>query len=363
MAEDSGDKTEVPTARKREEAREQGMVARSTDLTSAAMLLGGLVLLKKFGSPILIALRGLLQSMLSEKSLSQVNANTATNHLVGELIPVAVSMLPLFGGLIVLAIVVNVAQVGFRITPDKLMPNFGALNPIRGLGSLFKPQSIMRLVMGVLKMMLVAIVSYSAIHSRLNQIIGVENLSFEQMFWMGGEVIYSIGLRVGLLLLVLALLDYIWQKFEFEKNLRMTKQEIKEEMRNMEGDPKIKMRRRQIAQQMAQKKLKKDVPTADVVITNPTEFAVALKYDTDSMRAPRVIAKGRDLIAKRIRELAIEAGVPILERKPLARALYKLVEVGQEIPVEFYSAVAEILAYVYELTGKVRRAKAAMGTR
>ena len=156
-------------------------------------------------------------------------------------------------------------------------------------------------------------------------------------------------------LTVLAAADYGYQRWQFERGLRMTKQQVKDEMRNMEGDPKIKMRRRQIAHQMATKKLKKDVPTADVVVTNPTEFAVALKYDQSTMHAPRVVAKGQGLIAQRIREIAIEAGVPILERKPLARALYKLVEVGQEIPEQFYSAVAEILAYVYELTGKVRR--------
>ena len=154
---------------------------------------------------------------------------------------------------------------------------------------------------------------------------------------------------------LLAILDYAWQKWRLERELKMTKQEVKEEMRRMEGDPKIKQRRRQIALQMAQKRLAKDVPTADVIITNPTEFAIALKYDADAMHAPKVVAKGQDLIAKRIREIAIEHGIPIVERKPLARALYKLVEVGQEIPEQFYSAVAEILAYVYELSGKLRQ--------
>jgi len=153
----------------------------------------------------------------------------------------------------------------------------------------------------------------------------------------------------------LAILEYAYQKWRIEQELKMTKQEVKEEMRRMEGDPKIKQRRRQIALQMLTQRLKKDVPTADVVVTNPTEFAVALKYDADTMHAPRVVAKGQGLIAQRIREIAIASGVPILERKPLARALYKLVEVGQEIPEQFYSAVAEILAYVYELSGRVRK--------
>src|SRR5262249_4926161 len=153
-----------------------------------------------------------------------------------------------------------------------------------------------------------------------------------EMLQLGGEVLFSIGIRVGLVLLILAVLDYAWQRWELEKSLKMTKQEVKDELRNMEGDPKLKQRRRQVAMQIAQRKLKKDVPTADVVVTTPTEFAIALKYDSATMHAPRVIAKGQGLIAQRIREIAIEAGVPILERKPLARALYKLVEVGQEIP-------------------------------
>ena len=156
-------------------------------------------------------------------------------------------------------------------------------------------------------------------------------------------------------LLVLAILDYLYQRWQMEQDLKMTKQEVKDEMRSMEGDPKIKQRRRQIAMQIAYQQLKKAVPTADVVVTNPTEFAVALKYDPDAMHAPRVVAKGQGQMAARIRHLAIEAGVPILERKPLARALYKLVEVGQEIPEQFYATVAEILAYVYELSGKKGR--------
>jgi flagellar biosynthetic protein FlhB len=161
------------------------------------------------------------------------------------------------------------------------------------------------------------------------------------------------------MLLILALIDYAYQRHRIEQELKMSKQEVKEEMRRMEGDPKIKMRRRQLAMQAAAQRLKKDVPTADVVVTNPTEYAVALKYDPKMMNSPRVIAKGRDLMAKRIREIAIANGIPILERKPLAQALFKLVEVGHEIPEQFYAAVAEILAYVYDLGGKIKLRKVA----
>jgi flagellar biosynthetic protein FlhB len=187
-----------------------------------------------------------------------------------------------------------------------------------------------------------------------------QGLEFKQIFNLGASLVYAIGIRIAIVLLILAILDYVYQRFRVEKELKMTKQEIKEEMRRMEGDPKIKQRRRQIALQGAMQRVKKDVPTADVVVTNPTHYAVALKYDPTGMSAPKVVAKGQDFLALRIREIAAGAGVPILERPPLARSLYRLVEVGQEIPEQFYAAVAEILAYVYELTGRSRR-KSAFG--
>jgi flagellar biosynthetic protein FlhB len=358
MAEDQGDKTEAPTPRRREEAREQGNIARSTDLTAASMLVGSLVLLNWSGARIFGAMKVVVERMLGEGSLSSVDSHSATDGLAALIFFMGTAMLPLMGGILLIAIIVNVAQVGFHINTEKLAPNFESLNPVAGIGRLFKSQGPMKLVMGLLKMTLVSMTAYSAVHSRLNQIVGVELMTFMQIFYLGAQVLYSIGLRVGLLLFVLALIDYLWQRRQIEQSLRMTKQEVKDEMRNMDGDPKLKQRRRQIAQQIAQKKLQKDVPTADVVITNPTEFAIALKYDAATMHAPRVVAKGQGLIAKRIRELAIAAGVPILERKPLARALYKLVEAGHEVPEEFYSTIAEILAYVYELTGKTRLQKA-----
>ncbi len=218
-----------------------------------------------------------------------------------------------------------------------------------------------RLALDILKILLLGAVGYSAIHDRLAQIVMVQQLAFMQIFLLGADVVYSIGVRIGIALLILAIIDYAYQRWQLEQELKMSKQEVKEEMRSMEGDPKIKQRRRQIAMQNATQKLKKEVPKADVVVTNPTEFAVALKYDQNSMQAPRVVAKGQGFMAQRIREIAIGAGVPILERKPLARALFKLVEVGQEIPEQFYSAVAEILAYVYELTGKARLRKVSLG--
>ena len=208
--------------------------------------------------------------------------------------------------------------------------------------------------MSLLKLLLVAFVAWSAVRDRIGEIVMCQQLSFMAIFGLGAQIVYAIAMRIGIVLLILALIDYAWQRHRMEKQLKMTKQEVKEEMRSMEGDPHIKQRRKQLARQMAERRLQQTVPTADVIVTNPTEFAIALKYDQSTMHAPRVVAKGQDLLAKRIREIAIAHGIPILERKPLARALYRLAEVGQEIPDQFYSTVAEILAYVYELSGKAK---------
>jgi flagellar biosynthetic protein FlhB len=353
VAEDQGDKTEAPTPRRRQEAREQGNVARSQDLTAAVLLIGTMMLLHYTGGSLVGALKSLVKETLSEGSLGDVALRSPVQLFMKMSMVVAIAIAPLLGGVVLLAIAVNLAQVGFSLNTKKLEPNLGGLNPLKGLGKMFGGGNFIALLMGLAKLVLVSLVAYSAVHGRLHQIIAVQQLTYMKIFGLGMEITYSISIRIGILLLVLALIDYIYQRVRIERELRMTKQEIKEEMRRMDGDPLIKQRRRQLAQQMAQKKLKVDVPKADVIVTNPTHYAIALKYD-DSMSAPKVVAKGGDFMAQRIREIAIEHGIPILERPPLARALYRMCEVGQDIPEQFYSAVAEILAYVYELSGKIK---------
>jgi flagellar biosynthetic protein FlhB len=359
MADDTGDKTEAPTPRRRAEAREQGNIARSQDLTVALMLLGVMLTLNSTGPRLVNALKVLVHTMLGAESLSDFSTDGATGGMLHAVYAAGAALAPLLVAVVVIAIVANFLQVGFNFSPNRLQPNFGALNPTRGLGRIFSSRSPQQLGMSVIKMALLGVVAYSALRSRIRDVAAVQQLTFLQIFGLGASLVYSIAMRVGVAMLIIAIIDYAFQKWRHERDLRMSKQDVKEEMRRMDGDPKIKLRRRQIALANLKRKLKKDVPTADVVVTNPTEFAIALKYDSQTMHAPRVIAKGQGVIAARIREIAIESGVPILERKPLARALYKLVEVGQEIPEQFYAAVAEILAYVYELSGKSRRRQTA----
>jgi flagellar biosynthetic protein FlhB len=353
MAENDGDKTEAPTPRRRLEAREQGNIARSHDLTSSALLIGGLLMMKWFGPALILALRDVMLKLLSAASMSDLGTQHIADQVVFCLARVAAALAPLLGGAMFLVIVVNLAQVGLNFSPQRLAINFAALNPARGFNKIFGiRQSGPQLLLNLLKVTLVALVGWSAIAGRLGQIIAVQQLAYLQIFALGADLVFAIGMRVGVLLFILAILDYVYQRFRVERSLRMSKQEVKDEMRSMDGDPIVKNRRRQIRLQRAMQRLKKEVPTADVIVTNPTHFAVALKYEQSKMRAPKVIAKGVDFLALRIRQLASDAGIPLIERPPLARAIYRMVEVGEEIPEELYAAVAEILAYVYELSGK-----------
>jgi flagellar biosynthetic protein FlhB len=356
MADEDGDKTEAPTPRKRQEAREQGNIARSTDLTAALLMIASMVLLKTYGMQVIDALRNFLAYMLSASSLSNTTPSTILIDFMQALGAVAMALAPMMIGLMVIAVLANILQVGLMLSSKRVTPNLGALNPMKGFSKLLGGgRGPMQFVMSIAKLLLVAWFGWTAAKDRMPMIVMAQQLDFEQIFMLGCDVIFAIALRIGIVLFILALFDYAWQKYKIEQQLKMTKQEVKEEMRRMEGDPHIKQRRRQIAMQIATQKMRKDVPTADVIVTNPTHFAVALKYDQGAMHAPRVVAKGADLMAQRIREIAAEHGIPILERKPLARALYKMCDVGDEIPEEFYSTVAEILAYVYELTGKVKQ--------
>jgi flagellar biosynthetic protein FlhB len=355
MAEQSGEKTEAPTPRRRQEALDQGQIPRSADLTAATLLLSVIFLLQWAGPGLVSTLKGLIEQAFSPEFLVSPLTGSVPSRLLGLLSEPLSALVPLFGGLMLVALLVNVAQVGLRASPKRLAPKLSSLSPMKGIKRLFGGgNGWASIVMSMGKLLLVSAAAYSAIHGRLPEIVAAQLLSFQQIFGLGCEVFVAVALRIAVVLLVLAILDYAWQRFRVEKQLRMTKQEVKEEMKRMEGDPHIKARRRQIAMQRVLQRINKDVPGADVVVTNPTEFAVAIRYDAATMNAPKVVAKGRGYIAQRIRDVAAMNGVPILERPPLARALFRLVEVGQEIPEQFYNTVAEILAYVYEISGRMK---------
>ena len=346
MQGERGERTEAPTPRRRQEAREHGQVARSQDLPAAVLLLGTVVALRALTPTILNTLLGTYSAVLGSDATRPDEVVQLMPLALTSLVMVALPVL-LLG--VVFVMVTNLAQVGWLTSVDPLKPDLNRLNPVTGFSRLFDVQAMVRLGMGIAKMAAVAAVAALTIWQVRHEVVYSLHLGAGPLLRASGEIVYTLCLRLAIVLLVLAICDYAWQRWHHEQDLKMSREEIKEEFRRMEGDPMIKHRRRQVQQQLAMQRMRYDVPKADVVITNPTELAIALRYDAETMNAPRVVAKGQGYMAEMIRRIAAEHGVPILERRPLAQALYRVVEVGQEIPREFYGAIAEVLAYVYEI--------------
>jgi flagellar biosynthesis protein FlhB len=357
VADDRDNRTEAATPRRRQEARDSGQVARSADLTAATLLVVGLFALSTTAGAITHSLAGLMEWLLGPGSVTSgldVRGVLENDFRVG--VPRIARMLaPIMLSVAGAAIVVLGLQVGFHVSTKPLMPSLAKLNPMQGFSRLIAGRNSMQLGMNLAKMLLVGVTAWSYVNGQLPVIMRLGEMEFPGNFTAGAEIVFALAWRLAWSLLILALVDWLYQRWRLERDLRMTKQEIKDEAKTMEGDQETKMKRRQMARKMIFQRIHRDVPKADVVITNPTELAIALKYDSDEMGAPRVIAKGAGFLAARIRQIAVANGVPILERKPLAQALYKTVDVGQEVPAEFYQAIAEILAYVYELSGKGMR--------
>lgn len=357
MAADDGEKTEAPTPRRLSEARQHGQIAKSADLTAALGLLGGLLCLRWFGSGALASLMAFLRENLGERDPLTVGQIDVIPVMMTILMTVLASAGPIVASLMVVALIANLMQVGWLFTWDPLMPKLNKLNPFSGVGRLFSSRSVVQLAINLVKLAVIGGVAWSAIRGRSGQIMAALDVDGGGLLVLIATIIFDVGIRMALAMLLIALIDYIWQKWRYIRDMRMTKQDVKEEMRRMEGDPIIKQRRRRMQMAATLQKIRSTVPKADVVVTNPTHYAIAIGYDADSMGAPRVLAKGQDYIALKIREIAALHRIPIIERKPLAQALYKTVEVGQEIPEQFYKAIAEILAYVYEISGKARKMK------
>jgi flagellar biosynthetic protein FlhB len=351
MADEFGEKTEAPTPRRRQEAREEGNIPRSTDLTAALMLLGAVLLLGMFGRRMFGAMESMVASMLNPGD-PMVKVGDLGPLISSGLHFAAQMLAPIALGVMVLGVVANMVQVGFSLTGKPLVPKFSKISPVRGLKQIFSLRGLVRLGMSMAKVAAVSAIAIMLIIDDFPLVLALIHLESLPLLAAAGGLVYALAIKIALLLLVLAIIDYSYQKWQHEQDLRMSKQEIKEEYKKMEGDPLVKQRRARVARQLAMQRMAYDVPKADVIVTNPTHFAVALKYDSTNMAAPKVIAKGADFMAMRIRQIAAANEIPIVERPPLARTLYRHVAVGQEIPAQHYAAVAEILAYVYRLSGR-----------
>lgn len=350
---DGGDRTEAPTPRRLQEARDEGRVPRSTDLTAAVALLGAIILLKMLGGDLF---GGLLQMTADLGRRPDVTGGDLGATSLRLAVATARGLLPFLGLLLLATALGALVQSGVPLSLKPLQPNLEKLNPTAGVRRLFSLDSLTRVGQGVFKIAFVALVAYVTIAGDLHTVLNAGMLAPRGILQISGALLYKLALRMAVMLLILALLDYWYQRWNWWRRLKMTKQEVRDELKRMEGDPQMRQRRRQLQLRLALQRIGLDVPRSDVVVTNPTEFAVALKYDQASMTAPRVMAKGKDLLAARIRQVAQQHQIPIVQRPPLARALYAAVEVGQEVPPAFYRAVAEVLAYVYRITGKMRAA-------
>jgi len=349
---DSGEKTEEPTARKLSKAREEGQTPKSQEVSSAVVLLAAglaLTLLAPLGWDRMVGMFRHHVWRLPEFDIATADfwpwVLTACREALILIIPLALLVM-------VAGLAVNFWQVGFVVNPDAISFKPEKLNFITGMGRFFKLRAVIDTIKNCLKLALVFYLTYLTIRDELEIFVTLSEMEPVDIGLVMLRSALILFFKLTLVLLVLGFLDYAYQRWQFMRDMRMTKQEIKDEFKQMEGDPQIKAKIRQIQREQSKKRMLADVPKADVVITNPTHLALALVYDASLAQAPVVLAKGQDLMAERIKDIAREAKVPIVENKPLAQALYRAVEVGQVIPLEFYKAVAEVLSYVYKLKGR-----------
>ncbi|MEO1235792.1 MAG: flagellar biosynthesis protein FlhB [Planctomycetota bacterium] len=353
MAETGQDKTEQATPRRRNEARQEGNVPKSQDLTAALMLLAAIAVMYAYGLHVFGAMHGTMQTLLS-------GAHTANATRLDDLIAVGgysvramVGMTaPLALAVMAVGLLTCVGQVGFLLSGKAITPKFSRLNPLKGLQQMVAARAWVRLAQSLAKFIILGGAAGVVMYIDMAKVQHLAQLGAGPAFAAGAGLVFELAMILSALLIVLALLDLWYQRWQHSQDLKMTKEQVKQEMKDMDGDPLVKQRRARVARQLAMQRMAQAVPTADVVVTNPTHYAIALKYDRGTMQAPKVVAKGADFMAMRLRQIASLNGVPLVERKPLARALYSGVEVGQEVPPEHYAAVAEILAYVYRLGGR-----------
>ena len=352
MADSSGEKTQEATQHRRDEARQQGQVAYSQDLGSAALLVVGVLLLQYWGEQIVTRSGGLMREQLTTGGPLVVNSSDIIAQSQKVIYSLGKVVLPVIGLLALAGIASSVFQTGFLFVPKKLMPDFKRLSPISGLKRILSLSGAMKLGFGMFKVAVVSLVASTVLYLRHEEVLFAGAMSAQELAPFMINIALSTALWVGLALFTLALFDFAYQKWKHEQDLMMSNQEVRDEMKNMEGDPQILARRRAVQRQMALNRMGDKVPQANVIVTNPTELAVAIQYDPETMAAPVVLVKGAGVIAQRIRRLGLEHNIPVVERKPLARLLYQEVEPGHPIPDASYGAVAEVLAYVYQLKGK-----------
>ncbi|WP_079529861.1 flagellar biosynthesis protein FlhB [Halobacillus hunanensis] len=347
------EKTEEATPKKREDTRKKGQVPKSQDVNTGFLLIlvfGGLYL---FGGQMKEAMTTMLRKSFNEYIHWTVSEDQVFTMFLEVTIEITKILAPIMGIAMVAGIVSNLIQVGVMFTGEPLKFDLKKLDPIQGAKKIFSARALVELVKSLLKITMISVITFAIIWVNKGPLMMASQKSVEAALAFFGRITILMGLASGLALLCLSVLDYIYQRYDHEKNIRMSKKDVKDEHKNMEGDPLIKAKIKEKQRQMSASRMMSEVPAADVVITNPTHYAIAVKYDEDKSDAPIVVAKGVDFVAQKIREVAKANDIVMVENRPLARALYQQSEIDQPIDEQFYKAVAEVLAYVYRLEKKV----------
>ncbi len=344
----AGEKTEDPTAKRRSEARQKGQVPKSIDFSSSVILLVAFFSLQFIGPYVYQQIIGSMQMAFTQFPQADFTIDSFQIMFIDYGMVFLRASLPIMFVILVVSLVINYLQVGFLFTLEPLMPSFNKINPVSGLGRMFSLHSLVELLKSIIKITVVSYFIYQFAQNQVGQVSQLMQADLTDTLQVVSLLMLKLGFQIITVLLILSLLDYYFQWWQNNKNMKMDKQEVKEEMKQSEGNPQIKGKIKERQRALALKRMMQEVPKADVIITNPTHFAVALQYDS-AMSAPVVVAKGQDYIAQRIKEIAKEHSIVIVENKILARTLFSSAEVGETIPAELYQAVAEVLAYVYRL--------------
>jgi len=348
------DRTEKATPKKRQEARKKGQVFQSREITSALMLIFVFVTLRVYGKHIFVQITEFMKRLFVEyPGFENLYSLGFLTRLFVDIITVAFKIIaPVFAVAMITGLIIGYAQVGFLFTVETLFPKLNRLSPVNGFKRIFSIRGVVELVKSLIKISVIGYIAYSYLKGEARNVIKLMDMDILDIAVYITSTSIGVAIRICAVLIVLSIFDYAYQWWEYEKNLKMSKQEVKEEFKQTEGNPEIKSKIKQKQREISMRRMLHEVPKADVVITNPTHFAVAIKYDASMYDAPIVVAKGQDFIALRIKETAKENKVEIVENKVLARTLYETVEIGQKIPPELYQAVAEVLAFVYSLKKK-----------
>ena len=347
-----GDKTEEPTAKKRADARKKGQVGKSQELNTAFVLLMGFFMLKILWDTIYLNIADYTKYILSHPAQT-VDTETVIQLFLGIVELLAKTSFPIMLAIMFIGLGINFFQVGLHFNTEAMEPKLDKLNPINGFGRIFSKRALVEMLKSIFKIIVIGSALYVVLVDHVLSMPQFIFFGLENSLGQIADIIFNMAFKICGVIMVLGVLDLSYQKWQTTQDLKMTKQEVKDEFKQSEGDPQIKGKIKQKQRQMAMARMMQEVPKADVIVTNPTHFAVALEYHK-GMVAPRVLAKGQDLVAQRIKEIGREAGVAIVENKPLARALFASTEIGDSVPQELYQAVAEVLAYVYRLKHRQR---------